>query len=284
MPSARQLLAQGSDRLKSSPHPERACADADQLLMHVLRRDRAGLIAHSEDELESGAVADYLELIERRHLGEPIQYIVGECEFYGLPFYVTPDVLIPRPETEHLVEAAIELVTRHNLWRIVDVGTGSGAIAIAIARALPECSITATDISEAALDVARRNAERNNVKVRFLNGDLLTSDEAMPASLIVSNPPYVADSDRESLSKEVREYEPALALYAGKDGLEIYRRLIPQVSRMISRGGHLLLEIGYGQANAVRALLQQAGFIPLRFVPDLQGIPRVIDATKPGRT
>lgn len=252
--------------------------------MHVLKRDRAGLIAHSEDELEPSVVPEYLELIERRHRGEPIQYIVGECEFYGLPFYVTPDVLIPRPETEHLVEAAIELATRHNLWRVVDVGTGSGAIAIAIARALPECSVTAIDISEPALDVARRNAERNDVKVRFLNGDLLRTDEALPASLIVSNPPYIPESDRESLSREVREYEPALALYAGRDGLEIYRRLIPQVSRKISRGGHILLEIGYGQSKQVGALLQGSGFFNLRFIPDLQGIPRVIEAViGPGR-
>jgi release factor glutamine methyltransferase len=251
--------------------------------MHILKRDRAGLIAHSEDELESGAVADYLELIERRHLGEPIQYIVGECEFYGLPFYVTPDVLIPRSETEHLVEKALGLAAEFERPRIVDVGTGSGAIAAALAHHLPNAQITALDISPVALEVARANARSNAVtdRIRLLQSDLLTSVADERFEMVVSNPPYVPTADRESLSVEVRDHEPALALFAGKDGLDVYRRLIPEAFGALEAGGYLLLEIGYGQSAAVAALLTESGFEKVEFVPDLQGIPRVACAQRP---
>ena len=163
----------------------------------------------------------YAQLLERRRKGEPIQYITGETEFYGLPFRVTPDVLIPRPETEHLVEKAIELAFNFANLRIVDVGTGSGAIAVALADKLPKASITATDISSRALALAAENAKRNGASIRFRVGDLFEPVDGERFQIIVSNPPYAATTDRDSLDVEVRDYEPAQALFAGEDGLEL---------------------------------------------------------------
>jgi release factor glutamine methyltransferase len=264
-------------RLWFGAHPDRARMDAETLLLHVLGRNKAWLLAHLGDELPEDQAAQFNEFIERRHRGEPIQYITGEQEFYGLPFRVTPDVLIPRPETEHLVEKALELAGGFDRPRIVDVGVGSGAIAVALAYKLPEARMTALDISPAALEVASGNAERNGVldRVRFLQSDLLTSVVDERFEMVVSNPPYVPTADRDSLSVEVREHEPALALFAGEDGLDIYRRLIPAAFAVLEAGGFLLMEIGYGQSVAVGAQLQEAGFERIEFVPDLQGIPRV---------
>jgi len=238
--------------------------DAETLLLHVLGRNKAWLLAHLGDELPEDQAAQFNEFIERRHRGEPIQYITGEQEFYGLPFRVTPDVLIPRPETEHLVEKALELAGGFDRPRIVDVGVGSGAIAVALAYKLPEARMTALDISPAALEVASGNAERNGVldRIRLLQSDLLTSVADERFEMVVSNPPYVPSTDRDSLSVEVREHEPALALFAA-------------AFAVLEAGGFLLMEIGYGQSVAVGAQLQEAGFERIEFVPDLQGIPRV---------
>jgi len=235
-------------------------------------------MAHSDAEFGADYRKPYDELLQRRRVGEPIQYITGETEFYGLPFRVTPDVLIPRPETEHLVEQALALAARFEHPRIVDVGTGSGAIAVALARHLSQAQIAAVDISAAALEIARENAERNAVsdRIRFLQGDLLGPVRDERFDIVVSNPPYVPVVDRESLSVEVREHEPALALFAGEDGLDAYRRLIPEAFEVVEPGGYLLLEIGFGQSAAVAALLTQAGFEGTEFIPDLQGIPRVV--------
>jgi release factor glutamine methyltransferase len=222
-------------------------------------------------------------LVMRRRYGEPIQYITGETEFYGLPFRVTPDVLIPRPETEHLVEKVVELVASFHAPRIVDVGTGSGAIAVSIAHDWPEAEITAIDLSPAALEVARGNAERFGCAdcIRFLQGDLLTPVAGERFEIIVSNPPYVPETDRATLAVEVRDHEPALALFAGLDGLAIYRRLIPQAFAALTPGGFFALEIGFGQSEAVRALLASSGFEQIEFTPDLQGILRVVSARRP---
>jgi release factor glutamine methyltransferase len=249
--------------------------------MHLLKRSRAWLIAHNDELLADELSVSYTELLERRRKGEPIQYITGETEFYGLPFLVTPDVLIPRPETEHLVEKVIEMASNFVAPRIVDVGTGSGAIAVALAHRLPHASITATDISSRALALAEENAKRNGVAVRFLLGDLLAPVEGERFEIIVSNPPYVAMADRDSLDVEVREYEPALALFAGEDGLEIYHRLIPAAFDALTPGGFVVLEIGYGQSTAIADLLTSAGFECVEFVPDLQGISRVACARRP---
>jgi len=253
-------------------------------LLHLVGKDRAWLIAHGHEEFGGCHAIRYAAMIERRLAGEPIQYITGECEFFGLPFHVTPAVLIPRPETEHLVEQAILMARGIGpRVRIVDLGTGSGAIAVALAHALPDAKITAIDLSPEALKIACDNAERNGVgaRIRFLQGDLLAPVAAEQFDLIVSNPPYVPSTDRESLAIEVRQHEPHLALFAGADGLDVYRHLIPSAARALIRGGSLALEIGYGQVDSVRRLLAGAGFSNIEFRPDLQGIPRVACAELP---
>ncbi len=249
----------------------------------------AWLIAHDDEPLAPDAAATFCDLIERRLAGEPIQYITGEAEFYGLPFHVNRDVLIPRPETEHLVEKAIALAQKLRLSganpvpRIVDVGTGSGAIAVALAHALPSAEITATDISPEALAVAKANAARHGVapRMRFFEGDLLEPVAGEQFEMVVSNPPYVPESDRATLDVEVRNYEPAQALFAGEDGLAIYRCLIPAAFGALVPGGCVALEIGCGQQVAIQALLACAGFSGIEFFGDLQGIPRVAVALRP---
>ena len=268
-------------RLSSGPHRDRARQDAETLLLHLLGKDKAWLMAHLDEELAEDKAIRYAELLERRYKGEPIQYITGETEFFGLPFRVTRDVLIPRPETEHLVEKVLSLAGRFPATRIVDVGTGSGAIAVTLAHALPHACITAVDLSARALAVAEGNAKRNGVDLRFLEGDLLAPVAEERFDIVVSNPPYVAATDRDTLSVEVREYEPALALFAGDDGLEIYRRLIPAAFAVLVPGGFLLLEIGFGQSPIIAALIASAGFAQIEFTPDLQGIPRVACARRP---
>ena len=283
---AQKVLAEGS-------HPERARRDTETLLLHTLRKNApetnlAWLIAHDGEPLAPEAAATFCDLVERRLAGEPIQYITGEAEFYGLPFHVNRDVLIPRPETEHLVEKAIALAQDLRLdganpvLRIVDVGTGCGAIAVALARTLPFSQITATDISPAALAVAKANAARIGFtgRMRFFEGDLLEPVAGEQFDMIVSNPPYVPESDRNTLDEEVRDYEPAQALFAGQDGLQIYRRLIPATFDALVPGGYVLLEIGYGQQEAVHALLEGAGLSGIEFFADLQGIPRVVVARR----
>ena len=274
--------------LASGPHPERARRDAEALLLHALREsmpnvNQAWLIAHEFETLPAHAASTFRASIERRRAGEPIQYITGEAEFYGLSFKVNREVLIPRPDTEHLVEKVIELARGFKQQRIVDVGTGSGAIAVALASHLPAARIDATDQSAAALNVARANAARNGVaeRVRFIEGDLLAPVARERFDLIVSNPPYVAESDRDSLSVEVRDFEPAQALFAGADGLAIYRRLIPAAFDALFHDRFLALEIGFGQEAAIRDLLAGAGFTGIEFTKDLQGISRVAVARRP---
>lgn len=277
-----ELLAEARSLLAAGRHPDRARQDAESLLLQVLKRhdaarNRAWLLTHLDSQAAPDDAAEFRALVKRRFAGEPIQYIVGEAEFYGLPFFVTRDVLIPRPETEHIVEKALQLSTKFDHPRLLDIGTGSGAIAVALSAHLRDASITATDISTAALAVAQRNARRNGAadRIRFLAGDLLApvADECF--EMVVSNPPYVAETDRETLAIEVRDFEPTTALFAGKDGLAVYRRLIPAAFAALVSGGFLLLEIGQGQQDAVGALLESAGFVGIEFTTDLQGIPRV---------
>jgi release factor glutamine methyltransferase len=273
----REWLAQAEAQLSSGPHPERARVDGETLLLHLIGKNKAWLMAHADEDFAGCTAIRFASLLERRRKGEPIQYITGEAEFFGLPFRVTRDVLIPRPETEHLVEKTTQLAASFAQPRIVDVGTGSGVIAIALAVHLPNAHITAIDISEAALTVARDNATRSHVsdRIRFLEGDLLNPVADENFDIVVSNPPYVPESDRASLAVEVRDHEPALALFASGDGLSIYRRLIPAAFEVLATGGFIVLEIGYGQQQAVRALLADAGFADIQFISDLQSIPRV---------
>ena len=262
--------------------------EAETLLAHVLHRDRAWLLAHGDDDLASADLEALRSLVARRAAQHPVQHLTGAQEFFGLSLRVTPDVLIPRPETEHLVEAVVDWARSQpdQHPRIVDVGTGSGAIVIALASALEHASLTAIDISPAALAVAHDNAERLGFanRIRFLQGDLLTPlldpGLTIPAfDVIASNPPYVAVDDASTLAAEVRDHEPPLALYAGPTGLDIYRRLVPQAQDLLRAGGLLALEIGYGQREAVSELL--AGWQSVRFVDDYAGIPRVALAIRP---
>jgi release factor glutamine methyltransferase len=243
-----EWLKKGEARLSVGPHAERAKQDAELLLRHVTGLDRAALLTRGTEALSTSMAATYGELLERRLGGEPIQYIVGETEFYGLRFRVNRDVLIPRPETEHLVEKAIALAERFERARIVDVGTGSGAIAVALAHALIEAEITAVDVSDAALAVAKENAQLNGVerRIRWRSGDLLEG-LAERFEIVVSNPPYVPGGDRDSMAVEVREYEPGLALFAGEDGLDVYRRLIPASFDALVSGGWMRSRLDMGR-------------------------------------
>ena len=284
----RGLLVEAEVSLAERPHPESARRDAEMLLLHAIREELpdvnlAWLIAHGHETLSARTHANFRARVERRRAGEPIQYITGEAEFYGLSFKVSREVLIPRPETEHLVEKVMELARGFERQRIVDIGTGSGAIAVVLASNLPDVHIHATDVSASAVRVARGNAKRHGVEARviFRVGDLLTPVAGKRFDLIVSNPPYVPESDRDSLSVEVRDYEPAQALYAGADGLDVYRRLIPAAFGALFHERYLALEIGFGQEAAVNALLAAAGFIGIEFTKDLQGIPRVATARRP---
>ena len=256
------------------------CADATLLLRHVLNIPLAEIYACRERPLSREQTEQFNALIRQRAQGKPIQYITGEQEFFGLPFHVTPDVLIPRPETEHLVEAAIARLKDFESPRIVDVGTGSGAIAVAVAHALPQCEMTALDISPASLKVAEKNAQRNGVadRIRFLQSDLLAAVGNETFDAVLSNPPYIAERERKTLPKEVRDYEPAQALFAGKTGLELYQRLIPAAQSQLAPAGWLMMEIGHSQRDPVRALLRD--WADVDFVADLQGIPRVVVAHK----
>jgi release factor glutamine methyltransferase len=278
----REWLRKGEQQLGTGPHAHRARRDTETLLLHLVGKNRAWLMAHLDEDFGGCAAIRFASLLDRRDRGEPIQYIVGETEFYGLPFRVTRDVLIPRPETEHLVEKAIELARLRAVPHIIDVCTGSGAIAVALARTLSAAEIMATDLSDAALSVARENAQHNGVEhhIRFLQGDLFAPVAGERFDLVVANPPYVPTIERESMSVEVRDHEPALALFAGVDGLDIYRRLISAAPGVLVPGGFIVLEIGYGQARAVEELLAAAGFTQIAFIPDLQGIPRVACAKR----
>jgi release factor glutamine methyltransferase len=276
----REWLQQSETRLRTGPHPERARLDAETLLLHLIGKNRAWLLTHLDDEFGGCTSIGYAQQVERRLAGEPIQYITGECEFYGLPFRVNKDVLIPRPETEHLVEKVLELASGFQRPRIVDVGTGSGAIAIALAHGLPTAELTATDLSSAALSVARENAELNGVRVRLLEGDLLGPVAEERFEFIVSNPPYVSAGDRETLAVEVREYEPEMALFAGNHGLDIYRRLTKHSYDVVVPGGYVFFEIGHGQTAAITELFLAAGFRDIQFTKDLQEIDRVISARR----
>ncbi len=248
------------------------------LLAEALGKDRVYLLAHDRDEVDPEAYRRFLLFIERRSQGEPLQYITGKQQFYGLDFQVTPAVLIPRPETELIVDLALKYATPSA--QILDLGTGSGCIAVSLAKLLPDSHCTALDISIDAVSVARHNACVHGVvdRVDFLVSDLcsaLSSEKRY--SIICSNPPYVAEKDAETLAREVREYEPHLALFAPKDGLEMISRVFTEAAKVASSQAVLLMEIGYGQAEQIESLARHH-WIVLEIVPDLQGIPRTVVA------
>lgn len=281
MPSLFDRLAEARQALTGAGiRPDEAALSAEVLARHVLGWDRAAVLAHANDPLLPDFEARFAPLLARRVAREPIAYIVGHREFWGLELEVTPDVLIPRPETELLVEEAIALARTHaNCRRIIDVGTGSGAIAIALALEVLGAEIVATDSSAGALAVARRNALRHKVdgRITFVQTDLMDDVDAdAPAELIVSNPPYVPNSDAEGLQPEVGVYEPAAALFGGDgDGLDVVRRLFERAPAHLSDDGYLVIEFGFAQDDEVQEAAHRTGWRISHFRNDLQDIPRV---------
>ena len=274
---------------------------AELLLLHVLGRDRTWIYSHPEEEIVAPVAEQYSALVRRRAAGEPTQHLTGKQEFWGLEFEVTPDVLIPRPETEHVIEVALDRLALRELntgrpqktdgagLRIADIGTGSGCIAIALAKELPAAAFVATDISPAALSVARRNATSHGVtdRVRFLKTNLLEesgerdqADRRISFDLIVSNPPYVGRREGSTLMREVREHEPEIALYGGEEGYELYADLIAQSAKYLLPGGVLVLELGHNSLPAVQPLLDASTWTKVSVTNDLAGIPRVIAAER----
>jgi len=248
---------------------------AEVLLSHAVRCDRVYLFAHAADELTENAWIHYGRYLNERLKGKPTQYITQRQEFYSRDFYVNSDVLIPRPETEHLAEAGMAwLRQRHPGARALDVGTGSGAIAITLAAEL-DCAVWACDISVAALAVAERNRARHGARVTFFAGDLVEAVAARSIDLLISNPPYVPGADAANMQTEVRNWEPHVALFAGDTGLEIYQRLIAGARVVLKPGGRLLMELGYQSLEGVRALLSD-GWSDFEVISDLAGWPRVI--------
>jgi release factor glutamine methyltransferase len=298
--SVRSMLKHGVEELRAANVPSHTLA-AELLLLHVTSQDRAWLYGHPEEILSDFAAEGYFTLLSRRAAGVPTQHLTGRQEFWGLQLEVSPDVLIPRPETEHLIEVALDrlavreiragrppLLNGENVT-LVDVGTGSGCIAIALAKELPAATIYATDISEPALEIARRNAARHGFsdRTQFTKSNLLQSfsSHGVPAAmlsfdLIISNPPYIGLQEAASLPIEVREHEPHMALFGGEEGYELYGALIPQAAMHLKPGGLLVLELGFNSLSAVEPLLDPGEWTNVSITDDLAGIPRVISAER----
>jgi release factor glutamine methyltransferase len=286
-------LSSAIQRLTSAQVPSPRM-NAELLLMFTLGRDRAFLYGHPEHELTADEHARYEDSLEERSRGIPAQYITGHQEFWGMDFIVSPAVLIPRPETEHLIETVLLLLGSSD-WqarapaphksganlKIADVGTGSGCIALALAKELPLAEIHATDISPAALEIARANAARFNLELRvqFHEGDLLDGIEKNSFDFVVSNPPYVGESEEDSVQLEVRKFEPRNAVFAGPTGTEVIERLIPQAHEVLKPGGWLVMEISGTIVSRVREMF--AGWSDVQIANDLQGIERLTAAQKP---
>ena len=275
MKSVSEILREASQILDSAGVPE-ARREAGSLLSFVLGKDRTFLISHAEDPVDDESISSYREVVKRRASGEPLQYITGVQDFFGREFRVTPDVLIPRPETELLVEAALEF----SATSLCDVGTGSGCIAVTLLCELPEARAVAIDKSPAALEIAKLNARAHNVsdRARFVTSDCF--DALNPSEfqfdLIASNPPYVAEAIVAGLQREVRDHEPMIALSPGPDGLSIIRRLLQDAPSFLTPKGHLIMEIGFDQGEAVQRLINEEQWHLVDLRPDLQGIPRIV--------
>ena len=279
----KQALTSAIARLTTEQVPSPRM-NAELLLMFTLGCDRAYLHAHPERELTVDEKTRYDAALANRARGVPAQYITGHQEFWGVDLIVTPAVLIPRPETEHVIETVLDCVGRApspaSPLRILDVGTGSGCIALSLAKELPQAEIHATDISAAALEVARANAARHKLesRIQFREADLLAGFENNPFDFIVSNPPYVGESEEDQVQLEVRKFEPRNAVFAGPTGVEAIARLIPQAYSALKPGGWLIMEISGTIAEEVKHLLRD--WNEVRIKPDLQSIPRVVQARK----
>jgi release factor glutamine methyltransferase len=317
----RTALKLGLAQLRDAHVPSYTLA-AELLLLHVLGRDRTWIYSHPEERISASDAERYTTLLRRRAAGEPTQHLTGKQEFWGLEFEVTPDVLIPRPETEHVIEVALDRLAVREIRAgrkqtlsgegllIADIGTGSGCLAIALAKELPGATIFATDISAAALAVARRNAERHGLadRIHFLESNLLdgiasvgaryilplqakttdvashelpvTTHKSLLFDLIVTNPPYIGRREAATLMREVREHEPEVALYGGEEGYEFYAGLISQAATHLKSGGVLVLELGHNSLPAVQPLFDVSGWTNVGVTNDLAGIPRVLAAEK----
>ena len=270
-----ETLKRASENLRASS-VQNDLLDAQTLLAHALGKDRTYLIVNFNQQLSEDERSNYQALIARRASGEPLQYITGHQEFFGLEFEVTPDVLIPRPETELLVEEVVRL-SQSPQPVILDLCTGSGCIAIALAREIDGARVIASDISPAALRVAKRNAARYNLAVAFAASDLLEAFDGQPlADFITCNPPYVATYELATLQREVRDWEPRVALTDSGDGLSFYQRLLVDAPSRLRPGGHLLCELGYTQSEAITAMADQTVWERPHLLDDLQGIPRTL--------
>jgi len=276
--SIAEALREASRILEDTGVPD-SRREASSLLSFVLRKDRTFLISHAEDQVDDESLDRLRDFVERRAAGEPLQYITGVQDFYGREFRVTPDVLIPRPETELLVEAALEVNTNEDAF-ICDVGTGSGCIAVTLLCEMSRARAVAVDKSPAAVEIAKLNAAKQAVAERIV---FVVSDcfDALDCSeyqfdLIVSNPPYVSESALAGLQREVRDHEPLVALSPGVDGLSVIRRLLTDGPAYLKPNGHLLMEIGFDQGEAVRSLVDEAVWSLIEVRPDLQCIPRIV--------
>ncbi len=299
--SIAEAVLQGAHNLRKAGVPE-ARREAGSLIAHVIDRDRTFILSHADDSISAEQLVEFQTAVESRAGGKPLQYIIGHQEFFGLDFEVTTDVLIPRPETELLVETALELVSEPDAAPLIcDVGTGSGCVAITLLvelqklRQRPDARVVAIDISEAALAVAERNAVKHSVAefITFVVSDCFVAlDQATQLKsgdsnrecfdLIVSNPPYIASGVISDLQREVRDFEPRLALEAGIDGLTIIRRLLVEAGSFLRNGGHFLFEIGFDQQQAIEQLVDRSVWRLLKIHPDLQGIPRIVALKKLG--
>jgi release factor glutamine methyltransferase len=275
----RHAIQSAEQRLEAA-HVGSPRMNAELLAMFVLGCDRAYLYAHSERPLTKDEIARYDDALGERARGVPAQYITGHQEFWGMDLIVAPAVLIPRPETEHVIETVLELARDRPPGNVVDVGTGSGCIALALAKEFPQTRIHATEISAEALEIARANAARHQLqgRVQFHETDLLAGIEEGAFDYVVSNPPYIGEWEADSVEAQVRRFEPRLALFAGHSGLEVFARLIPQARKALQPGGWLVMEMGHSGRERVGELLK--GWEEIRITNDLQGIARVVAARR----
>jgi len=281
--SISDLLREASQALRDAGVPE-ARREAGSLLSHVIGKDRTFLISHAEDIVARDDLARFREAVTRRASGEPLQYITGVQDFYGREFRVTTDVLIPRPETELLVEAALEVIAHKPAPLICDVGTGSGCIAITLVCERTDARAVAVDVSAPALAVAEDNSRRHGVsdRMRFTISDCFESVDRTAFDLVVSNPPYVAAAALSGLQREVRDHEPLVALSSGVDGLDVIRRLLRDAPAFLKTDGYLIMEIGFDQGEKVQRLINENLWRLDEIRPDLQGIPRIVLVQKRG--
>lgn len=282
-PTRHALLQEAVERLAAAKreHPRR---NAEWMLCEVLGCSRAMLYAHADEKVEPDQAARFGRMVERRMRGEPVQYIVGHTDFYGLQIHVTPDVLIPRPETEEVVTAALEVIARVERPRVLDAGTGSGCIALAIKQEHPDAEVWACDVHPKVLSVAKANADHLGLKVNYLASDILAPEahDAWPNALdvLVSNPPYVPETERGTLAEEVHDFEPHAALFTGPDPLAFYRALARHGSFALREQGHLVLETHMDYAQSVAELLKVQGYTQVHVQRDLSGRDRIVTARK----